>query len=120
MGRASKPWLNYKSDAPEREYFEPPRKKRKLGWALFWLIVGGHWGAHRLYLWDGKKAILIIAVFLLMVMLIPLLLVGILSLSEENAIGLAPFIPWVMIILFELPRLKARVQTKNKEYLLNI
>lgn len=59
MGRTAKPWLNYKGDVLDREYPKTPKKKRKFGWALFWLIFFGHMGAHRLYLWDGKKAVLI-------------------------------------------------------------
>lgn len=118
MGKSSKPWLNYKSDAPEREYFEAPRKKRQFKWALFWLIVGGHWGAHRLYLWDGKKAIVILILFLASFVVFSIILVRWFELTEGTAVEIAPFIPWLLIVFFELPRLNARVGFKNKKYLI--
>lgn len=65
MSKHSKPWLNYKSEAPEKEYYKVPKKRRKFAWALFWLIAYGHIGAHRLYLWDAKKAGLIILFYFL-------------------------------------------------------
>ncbi len=126
MGRNSKPWLNYKSDAPEREYFRAPKKKRKFGWALFWLIAGGHIGAHQLYLWDAKKAGLIILFyfmsFLAILVISALLLPQFFEMSFETyeriSIDLAAFTPMILIIIFEFPRLKHNVHSTNKKHLL--
>jgi len=118
MGNYSKPWLNYKSDAPEREYPKHVRKKRSFKWALFWLIVGGHWGAHRLYLWDSKKAVMLFIFTILSLIIFSILLVTMLGFNEDNAVDFAPFIPWFLIIIFELPKLKQRVEFKNKKHLL--
>ena len=126
MGRNSKPWLNYKSDASERVYLRTPKKKRKFGWALFWLIAGGHIGAHRFYLWDGKKAGLIMLFyfvsFIVILVLSALLLTQFFEMTfeiyEKTLIDLAAFTPWFLIILFEFFKLRQRVDSTNKKYLL--
>lgn len=126
MGRNAKPWLNYKSDAPEREYFKAPKKKRKFGWALFWLIAGGHIGAHRLYLWDAKKAGLIIlfyfvsfiAILVMSALLLPQFFEMSFETHERISIDLATFTPWFLIILLEFFKLRQRVDSTNKKYLL--
>lgn len=126
MRGAKKPWLNYKSNAPEREYFKAPKKKRKFGWALFWLVAGGHIGAHRLYLWDGKKAGFIIITyfmsFIAIVFLLSLLLPQMLDMTFEKhervILDAASFTPWFLIIVFEFPKLRTNVNNANKKYLL--
>ncbi|WP_026941934.1 hypothetical protein [Hellea balneolensis] len=125
MPKRSKPWLNYKSNEPVREYPRTPIKKRHLKWALFWLIVGGHIGAHRLYLWDGTKAVFIMAFFFISFLcsLFCLALIyttlDISEFSEDSAVGIAAFFSVALIFIFELPRLKRRVDFKNKKHLLN-
>ena len=118
MGRSSKPWLNYKSDAPEREYFTPPKTKRHFKWALLWLLLGAHIGAHRLYLWDYKKAGAIFAFYLLG----SIALIQIFSESFEHGEttlkALVSVIPSLLIVAFELPKLKRRVEFKNKKHLI--
>ena len=124
MPKKSKPWLNYKSDAPVREYPEKAKKKRHFKWALFWLLLGGHMGAHRLYLWDDKKAVFIMAFFFIS-FLCSLFFFALIyaaldysEVSEDNIVGIAALFNVILIIIFELPRLKRRVDFKNKKHLL--
>jgi len=127
MGRASKPWLRHKGKAPEKEYPKRARKKRSYKWALFWLILFGYYGAHRFYLWDAKKAGLNIVFyffgFLAVLFLTALLLPELIKTTPETGVSIAllfaSFIPWLLIILFEYPRLKRNVNQTNKEHLLN-
>lgn len=126
MSKSSKPWLNYSSDAPVREYSKRIRKKRSYRWALFWLVLLGHCGAHRLYLWDAKKAGLIILFyffsFFTILFISALLLLQLCELPfdvfEGISLTLAQFVPWILIILFELPRLKHNVHLTNQKHLL--
>lgn len=120
-GRHQKPWLNYTSDAPEREYFKAPKKKRKFGWALFWLIVGAHFGAHRLYLWQPKKALALLGLYFILLILGLVLLLTVvenIGFSESIATGIVQLFPVLLIITFELPGLKRRVDLANKKYLI--
>jgi len=121
MGNNPKPWLNYKSDVPEREYFTPPKKKRYFKWALIWLILGAHFGAHRLYLWQPKKALaLLFLYFTLLVLCFVLSHVSaeLTDFSEDTLLGIIQFLPMILIIVIELPGLKRRVNLANKQHLI--
>lgn len=121
MGKGAKPWLNYKSDAPVRAYPKKPKTKRHFRWALFWLLVGGHIGAHRLYLWDAKKAVFIMVFVFLSFILSLFIMASIFDYNEysdDTVVGIAYLIPILLIIVFELPRLKRRVDFKNKKHLI--
>ena len=121
MGKRSKPWLNYTSDAPEREYPKKPKKKRQFKWALFWLVIGAHFGAHRLYLWQPKKALALLGLYFILLILgliLSLIFVELSGVSEGTVIGIIQFLPVLLIIAIELPGLKRRVQLANKKHLL--
>jgi len=118
MRKSSKPWLSYKSDAPEREYFKTPKKKRQFKLALFWLLLGGYLGAHRFYMWDYKKAWVLIVLYNA-VMITSLMIFSENLLSEDDPIVMIIFLLfWLLIIIIEFPRLKPRVKFKNEEHLI--
>ena len=123
MRKRSKPWLNYKSDAPEREYPPIQKKKRSFRCALFWLLFGGHCGAHRLYLWEPKKAGKILILFLglyFLLLIILLLFFGDISSGSEAEIaeGIAFLLPYLIIVVFEGMKLRGLVNAANKKHLL--
>ncbi|MEP3890463.1 MAG: hypothetical protein ABJN69_08335 [Hellea sp.] len=121
MGKRSKPWLNYRSGAPEREYPQTPKKKRSFRCALFWLFFGGHCGVHRLYLWEPKKAgkifVLFIGMNFLSLMLLLLLFGDALS-GSELAESIAFLLPYLIIVVFEATKLRGHVNAANKKFLL--
>jgi hypothetical protein len=119
MGRASKPWLRHKGKAPEKEYPKRARKKRSYKWALFWLILFGYYGAHRFYLWDYKKAWTLIAFYNLTMISALIIFADNLFSEDDPRLVLVFLLYWLLVFLFERPRLKVRVETKNKEHLLN-
>ena len=118
MGKSSRPWLSYKSDTPEREYFKTPKKKRHFKWAVFWLFVGAWGGVHRFYLWDYKKAWILVASYIA-VMITSLMVFGENLVSEDDPRVITIFLLyWLLIITIEFPRLKPRVKFKNKKHLI--
>ena len=117
MGKHSKPWLSYKSDEPDKERAKFVPTKRKYKTALFWLFIGAWCGAHRFYLWDNKKAWILITLYNV-VMTIGLIIFGKNLESDNPAIMIIFFLYWVLIILLEKPKLKKRVVFKNEKHLL--
>lgn len=123
MEKNAKPWLNYTSDAPEKEYPQIPKKKRSFGWAIFWLLAGGHCGAHRLYLWEPNKAgkifLLYLGLFVVLLFISMLFLGDTTSAAKyEMGVWILNLLSYLIIVVFEGMKLRSHVNAANRKYLL--
>ena len=118
MRKRSKPWLTYNSDATEREFPSFPKKKRSFRCALFWLIFGGHVGAHRFYLWDYKGARRIILLYFAVNIFALVVFAKQLGNGDDTMAIVFVVVIWLPIVVFEGTKLRGHVNDANKRHLL--
>lgn len=111
-----KPWLRYhKPGAPVREFREPEKKPRELFWARLWLIAGLQIGAHRLYLWQYKKAFVWFLILNICVVFLLIFAEVMFPKNVEKAVSIGVPILWIVIIAIEYRRLPKLVMTVNQK-----
>jgi len=113
--KTRKPWLNYhKAGAPVREFHEPRKKPRELFWARFWIIVGGHVGAHQIYLKNWKIAVVWFFGAMLYLFISAIFMDTYSDGSTFKLLDIVPLLVWFAFITFKYQKLPELVKLANE------